>query len=268
MNPATVIQGNSPVVLGLPHCGTWLPEPVFAKLNAHGQTLGDTDWHVDRLYEGLLPDATTVRANFHRYLIDPNRNPGGDSLYPGQNTTSLVPTTDFDGVPIWHELPTDTDIAERLTTYHRAYHAALEAELARVQQLHGVAILYDCHSIRSRAPFLFEGVLPDFNIGTNDGATCDHVLENQVVRICAKADGFSHVVNGRFKGGWTTRHYGRPETGIHAIQMELAQSTYLTKEVEGWPYDAGKANHLRIHLKAILDALTDQAPTLVSKLKG
>ena len=260
ISPIDIIRGDSPVVLGLPHTGTYVPAEVAAKLNARGRGLDDTDWHIDRLYEGLLPDVTSVRAVFHRYVIDANRDPSGVSLYPGQNTTTLVPLTDFDGHPIWDQEPDAAEIGSRCREFHAPYHRALEAELARVKAIHGFAILYDCHSIRSTIPFLFEGVLPDFNTGTNMGRTCDPALEEIVVSACTRAKDYRSVVNGRFKGGWTTRHYGRPDEGLHAIQMELAQSTYLTREAAPWVYDQTKANRLRENLHTILTRLADWAP--------
>lgn len=262
MTPVIVTPGDGPVVLGLPHAGTYLPPDVAVALNPTGKTLTDTDWHVDQLYAGLVPDATMVRANFHRYVIDANRDPDGDSLYPGQNTTTLVPLTDFDGRAIWTTPPSQTDVATRLAAFHAPYHAALSAELHRVRGLHGVAILFDCHSIRSRIPFLFDGVLPDFNIGTNLGATCDARITQAVMRICEAAKDYSTIIDGRFKGGWTTRQYGRPNAGIHAIQMELVQSSYLSHETPPWCFDTGKASALRPHLHAILTALAALAPTL------
>lgn len=262
MDPVEVTQGNSPLVLGLPHTGTHVPPDIMAKLNKRGQGLDDTDWHIDRLYHGILPQATTVRATFHRYVIDANRDPEGGSLYPGQNTTTLVPLTDFDGKEIWTNSPTEAEIAERRAAFHAPYHAALAAELDRVKALHGFAILYDCHSIRSEIPFLFEGTLPDFNTGTNMGATCAPAIEAIVVDTCARAKGYSSVLNGRFKGGWTTRHYGRPDEGLHAIQMELAQNTYLSAEATPWIYDEIKAADLRLHLTEILTRLANwPAPT-------
>ena len=260
--PVAVHQGDGPVVLGLPHAGTWLPDDVAAGLNDQGRLLADTDWHVDRLYDGALPGATTVRATVHRYVIDANRDPGGGSLYPGQNTTGLVPLTDFDGVGIWHVAPDAPEVVRRSVAFHAPYHAALWAELDRVRARHGVAILFDCHSIRSQIPFLFDGTLPDFNIGTNDGTTCAPAIAASVLGVCDGADGYSTVMNGRFKGGWTTRHYGQPGQGIHAIQMELAQSTYLTAEAAPWAYDPDKAARLRAHLTRILETLADLAPTL------
>jgi formiminoglutamase len=262
MTPVEVTRGDGPVVLGLPHTGTFLPEDIRADLNDRGRQLTDTDWHIERLYDGLLPGATLVRATFHRYAIDANRAPDGESLYPGQNTTGLVPVTDFDGLPIWDREPDAAEIARRRAAFHAPYHAALEAELDRVRARHGVAILYDCHSIRSHIPFLFEGTLPDFNIGTNGGASCDPRIEAAVLNGTRAAEGYSTVLNGRFKGGWTTRHYGRPSEGLHAIQMELAQSTHLATETLPFAYDEAKAARLRPHLARILHALAALAPDL------
>ena len=254
-------RGNSPVILAFPHTGTDVPAPIWNRLNDNGRILADTDWHIHELYAGLLPEATTVRATFHRYVIDANRDPSGTSLYPGQNTTGLIPETDFDGKSIWTsgEEPDETDIAYRLETFHLPYHAALAAEIERVKALHGIAILYDCHSIRSHIPFLFEGKLPDFNIGTDLGKTCDPAIEKIAVDVTDTAEGYTSILNGRFKGGWTTRHYGRPETGAHAIQMELAQSTHLQKEEPPFVYDEQKAGRLRAHLKTILTRIEKAA---------
>jgi N-formylglutamate deformylase len=261
-------RGSSPVILGLPHTGTEVPADIHARLNDRGRLLTDTDWHIHKLYDGLLADATTVRATFHRYVIDANRDPTGKSLYPGQNTTGLVPLTDFDDRPIWLEgsEPGEGDIATRLAAFHRPYHDALSAEIARVKAAHGIAILYDCHSIRSVCPFLFEGRLPDFNIGTNDGKSCAPGIEATVRDICAAALGYSSVVNGRFKGGWTTRHYGRPADGVHAIQMELTQSTHLDTEAPPFAYSPEKAERLREHLLNILTALEQLAVKLAESL--
>lgn len=262
MTPVLVSRGASPVILAFPHVGTDVPAGIMSRLNDEGRKLRDTDWHVDRLYAGLLPGATTVRATFHRYVIDANRDPGGESLYPGQNTTGLVPLTDFDDQPIWKDAPDAAEIAGRVDTFHRLYHQALAAEIERVKALHGVAVLYDCHSIRSQCPFLFEGRLPDFNIGTDNGRTCAPEIERAVADLCRNAAGYTSVLNGRFRGGWTTRHYGRPERGVHAIQMELAQATHLAAEELPFAYDEAKAMRLRAHLRTILERLEEVAKTL------
>ena len=262
MKIVEVHSGNSPIVLGLPHTGTYVPDDIFEQLTPLGKELNDTDWYIHQLYEDLLPNLTTVRAKFHRYVIDANRNPSGTSLYPGQNTTALVPLTDFDGIPLWEQKPTLQDVEKRRSKYHVEYHAALLHELHRIREIHGVAILYDCHSIRSNIPYLFEGILPDFNIGTNKGRTCSSLIEECVLEVCTAADEYSTVLNGRFKGGWTTRHYGRPLDGIHSIQMELAQSTYLESEKTPFGYDNAKADNLRVHLQDILTSLAKLAPSL------
>lgn len=262
MTPVEITRGDSPVLLGLPHTGTRLPPEILARLNAQGRRLTDTDWHIDRLYADLLPGATVVRATFHRYVIDANRPPDGASLYPGQNTTGLVPLTDFDGAPIWTEPPTEADVTARREAFHRPYHAAIEAELQHIHARKGVAILYDCHSIRSRIPYLFDGILPDFNIGTASGTSCDSRVEAAVHEICLKTEGYTTVLNGRFKGGWTTRHYGRPAEGIHALQMELAQITHLATEAPPFALCPEKAARLRPVLAEILQTLAELAPKL------
>lgn len=256
MNTVTVHEEGSPIILAFPHVGTFVPEDIFQKLNKNGQRLADTDWHVDRLYDGLLGDATKVIANFHRYVVDANRDPADVSLYPGQNTTGLCPLTDFDGNGIWREghAPTEIDVRARQQAFHSPYHSQLTAQLKRIKDKYGFAVLYDCHSIRSNIPYLFEGGLPDFNIGTNNGATCDPLLEGHMVDVCARANGYSYVLNGRFKGGWTTRNYASVTENIHVIQMELAQSTYA-QEIEPWEYDKEKASQLRPILSNILEGL-------------
>lgn len=254
MSVVEIKKGESPVLLAIPHAGTALPPEIAASLNATGRALADTDWHIERLYDGLLPGATTVRATFHRFVIDANRDPSGASLYPGFNTTGLVPLTDFDGHPIWRAPPDAQEIEARRAAFHAPYHAALEAEIARLKARHGVAVLYDCHSIRSRIPFLFDGQLPVLNIGSNDGASCAGEIERAAVEA-ARASGLSFVLNGRFKGGWTTRHYGRPGDRVHAIQMEIAQRAYLAAEAPPWTYEVGKAEALRATLAALLAAI-------------
>lgn len=255
-----ITQGDSPILLGLPHTGTDLPEEVAKALNNTGRALADTDWHIDRLYAGLLDSVTTVRTPIHRYAIDVNRGPDGASLYPGQNTTGLCPLTDFDGRPIYHEgmAPDAEEIERRRLAYHAPYHVAMQEEIARIKAAHGVCILYDCHSIRSEIPFLFPDTLPDFNIGTNSGHSCAASVEKAVENLCADAVGYSHVVNGRFKGGYTTRQYGNPASGVHAIQMELAQSTYMD-ETPPWRWSDARADRLRTILKNILNTLQDIA---------
>lgn len=267
MEPFSVARGDSCLILTFPHSSTWLPAEVHEALNERGRTLTDTDWHLDRLYDGLMPEATVVKAGFHRYAIDANRDPSGASLYPGQNTTGLCPLTDFDGQPLYQpgREPDAAEIERRRLAFHAPYHAAIAAEIERVKARHGFAVLYDCHSIRSHIPFLFEGTLPDFNLGTDNTRTCAPELERAAEAVCAAAPGFTHVLNGRFRGGWTVRHYGRPADGCQAFQMELAQSKYLESEALPFAYSPAKAERIRPHLQSVLSTLVAQARAVSEK---
>ncbi len=256
MKPAVSI-GPGPLLLTQPHGGTEIPAAIFARLNPLGQAMPDTDWHISELYAGLSPEATIVSTPVHRYVIDANRNPADESLYPGQNTTGLCPTTSFDGESFYRQgqLPSNDEIGERQQRYHQPYHDAIREQLERIHQRYGYAILYDCHSIRSQVPYLFPGRLPDFNIGSNDSRSCAASIESEVAQLCQAAEGYTTVVNGRFKGGWTTRNYGNPGQGCHALQMELAQSCYMLEQAP-WTYDGDKAARLRVILGAILQRLS------------
>lgn len=235
-----VHRGTAPLIVAFPHSGLDLPDDFLPALVSPWQARRDADWWIDRLYAfatGL--GATTVRTTISRTVIDVNRDPSGASLYPGQATTGLCPTTDFDGAPLYRDGgPHADEIARRRALYFDPYHAALSAEIAWLRGTHERVVLYDAHSIRSRIPRLFDGELPQFNIGTNDGATCDPALADTVTGLCERS-GHGYVLNGRFKGGWTTRHYGRPADGIHAIQMELAMRGYMAEPAlptpDNWP---------------------------------
>jgi len=255
-------RGPSPLVVSLPHTGIDIPPelaPCYLSLWAARR---DADWWVDRLYDfarGL--GATTLRTALSRSVIDVNRDPSGASLYPGQATTELCPTTDFDGAPLYRDglAPDDAEIARRRQAYFNPYHDALRAELKRLRASHARVVLFDAHSIRSRIPRLFDGELPQFNIGTNSGRSCAPELASAVEDVCA-ATPYSRVVDGRFKGGWTTRHYGAPEQGIHALQLELACRGYIDEPAmpapDNWPapYSEARAAALRAVLRRVLDA--------------
>jgi formiminoglutamase len=253
-------RGEAPLIVAIPHSGVDLAD-VAGGFRSPWLARRDADWWVDRLY-GFAHDlgATTIRTAISRSVIDVNRDPSGSSLYPGQATTDLCPVTSFDGDPLYTAATPDGDeIARRRAAWFDPYHGAIEAEIARLRAVHPHVVLYDAHSIRSHIPRLFEGELPHFNIGTNKGATCDPALADMVEAICA-ASSFSHVRNGRFRGGWTTRHYGQPQAGVHAIQMELAIRAYLDEPPEpnehNWPphFDAGRAAPLAALLADILKA--------------
>jgi len=257
----TVTPGAAPLVVSLPHTGTVLPPELESRVASPWLARKDTDWWIDRLY-GFAADlgATVVHTAISRTVIDVNRDPGGVSLYPGQATTGLCPIETFDGEPLYAvgDAPSAREMAERRRRYFAPYHAALEAQLMRLVGRHPRVVLYDCHAIRSVIPRLFSGELPQFNIGTNDGASCDWTLTQTVEQRCDRS-GLSRVTNGRFKGGYITRHYGRPETGVHAVQMELACRGYMDEPLdagpENWPtpWSEARAARLRDTLIAVLE---------------
>jgi formiminoglutamase len=262
MSWLTVRRGQAPLIVSFPHTGTTIPQELESRLVAPWLARKDIDWWIDRLYDfagGL--NATVIHTAISRTVIDVNRDPSGASLYPGQATTGLCPTTTFDGEPLYRgQEPDEREIAERRKAYFDPYHAALAGEIARLRGLHDHIVLYDCHSIRSAIPRLFEGTLPQMNIGTNGGASCDPALSEAIASLAA-ASSFGHVVDGRFKGGWITRHYGRPGEGVHAVQMELACRGYMREPMgpvaeNNWPapYDAAYAATMRNLLHDILRA--------------
>ncbi len=259
----TVTEGNRPVILSVPHAGIEIPAQYSRKLPSPWLARKDTDWWVDRLYDfAPARGITVVRPALSRSVIDANRDPSGISLYPGQATTELCPTTTFDGEPLYRSgsEPDPSEIESRRKRYFDPYHNAIAVQIERLSRAHPRVVLYDCHSIRSVVPRLFAGVLPNFNIGTHDGASCSAQLTAAVEALC-ESSGWSWVTNGRFKGGYTTRHYGRPDREVHSIQMELACRAYMSEPEVGftkgsWPtaYDEAKASALRECLQRILVA--------------
>jgi N-formylglutamate deformylase len=259
MNHVILRHGRGPLVLGMPHVGTALPPEVSVALNDLGRSVPDTDWWMDRLYAPVAErfDATVIAAVQSRFVIDVNRDPSGASLYPGQATTGLVPLTTFDGALIWQAEPDAAEIARRREAYFIPYHAALAGVLQATRIRHGHAVLWDCHSIRGTIPHLFEGALPVLNLGTNAGASCSpRVREAAVARLSAAP--FTQVADGRFKGGWITRHYGQPAGGIEALQMELAQHAYMD-EAPPWTFRADRAARVADTFADIIAAVLDAA---------
>jgi N-formylglutamate deformylase len=258
----TVERREAPLLVSLPHTGTELPPDIEARCVSPWLARKDADWWIDKLYDfarGL--GATVIHTAISRTVIDVNRDPSGVSLYPGQETTELVPSTTFDGEPLWKPgmRPDAGEIERRRCTYFDPYHAALGEEIARLRASHPRVVLYDCHSIRSVIPRLFPGELPVINIGTNAGAACDLALAEPIAAL-ASASRYSSVVNGRFKGGWITRHYGAPAQGIHAVQVELACRGYLREPLgpvseANWPvpFDPAFAAPIRVTLGAMLE---------------
>jgi N-formylglutamate amidohydrolase len=258
---ARVERGDSALVIDVPHAGTFVPADIAARLAIGARALPDTDWHVDRLYAfARAAGATLVVATHARYVVDLNRDPGGAALYPGADNSEILPTTTFDREPVYAgATPDGEEIADRVAMYHAPYHARLAAEVERVRARHGHAILLDGHSIRSQVPRFFDGRLPDLNLGTASGASAEPALERLAAGVLAGADGMTSVVNGRFKGGWITRHYGRPGDGVHALQLEVAQAAYMD-ESPPWPWDEARAVPLGRVLARLIDALVGWKP--------
>ncbi|MCW1839242.1 N-formylglutamate deformylase [Prosthecomicrobium hirschii] len=257
----TVTRGDAPLLVSIPHTGTDIPAAIEDRLVSPWLARKDADWWIDRLYDfaaGL--GATVVHTAVSRTVIDVNRDPSGVSLYPGQATTGLCPVETFDGEPLYRsgQEPDAAEIAARRETYFEPYHAALAAEIVRLRALHPRVVVYDCHSIRSVIPRLFEGALPNFNIGTNSGQSCDPAL-TAGIEAAVSGGGFDRVTNGRFKGGFITRSLGRPADGVHAVQMELACRGYMADPAgplgpDTWPapWDPAFAAPMRDRLVSVL----------------
>ena len=252
-------QGTRPLLISMPHVGTHVPPALAARLTDEAQRVPDTDWHLERLYDFAdALGASVLVATHSRFVIDLNRPPDGSSLYPGQSVTGLCPVDLFDDQPLYRDavdVPGDAEIAERREAIWQPYHAQLAQELARMKAEHGVAALWDAHSIRSVLPRFFEGRLTDLNLGTANGASCSPVLAEQLLTIGQAAAGYTAVLNGRFMGGYITRQHGNPTHGIHAVQLEMTQCSYMQ---ESWPFDylpsvaVGVQPYVRRMLEAVL----------------
>ena len=243
----TLDRGTAPLLISLPHDGSHIPGAIAARMHPAARRAPDTDWHVGRLYAPLAKElgASVLRPQLSRYVVDLNRPADGHALYPGRKETGLVSTVGFDGEPLYldGEEPTAEEIQRRVNECWQPYHQALSQELERLLAEHGRVVLWEGHSIRSHVPMLFEGQLPDLNMGTADGASCGPELQQRLQAVLESQSRYSHVVNGRFKGGYITRQYGRPESGVQAVQMELAQLNYMDED--SFAYDTDKAAPLQ-----------------------
>ncbi|MBR9764428.1 MAG: N-formylglutamate deformylase [Rhodobacteraceae bacterium] len=254
------LEGSSPLLLNVPHAGTDLPDSLRAALTEQALDLCDTDWHMDRIARDVLPEgASLMAARQSRYVVDLNRPADDLPLYSG-NTTGLISTIDFDGTPLYRDgqEPDAAERAARIEDYWTPYHAALAAEIERIRALHGFCLMLDVHSIRSRVPRLFEGRLPDLNLGTNSGDSCAPALSDAAF-AALEASRFSAVRNGRFKGGFITRHYGQPARGVHVLQIEIAQDCYMLEE-SPWTYLPERADQLKVALAGLIAAMTSFTP--------
>ena len=254
-------QGTRPLLISMPHVGTHLPPAIAARLTDAARQVPDTDWHLERLY-GFAGElgASILVATHSRYVVDLNRPPDNQSLYPGQDTTGLCPVDTFDKTPLYAagDTPDDAEIDARRAALWQPYHRQLQTELDRLRAAHGTVVLWDAHSIRSVVPRFFEGRLPDLNLGTADGASCDLLLADALLAIGKQAigkqaNGYSAVLNGRFKGGYITRRYVQPALGVHAVQLELTQCSYM-QEALPFDYLTSQAVGIQPHLRAMLQA--------------
>jgi N-formylglutamate deformylase len=255
-------RGTAPLVVSLPHCGELIPEELRAAFVPRALALEDTDWHLQRLYAFARDlGASVLLPRASRYVIDLNRPPDNAPMYPGANNTELCPTRFFTGDPLYLEgrAPDEAAIAARRDTWWKPYHDTLRAELDRVKAAHGHAVLFDGHSIQAELPWLFEGRLPALNLGTADGASCAPALRERLARVLAGQQRYSHVVDGRFKGGYITRHYGRPRDGVHAVQLEMTWDCYMD---EGAPYGwrEERAREVTPLLEQLLRTMRDWRP--------
>ena len=255
----TYITGSSPLLISMPHNGSRIPDDIAATMVEEALNSHDTDWYLDRLYDfapGL--GAHCLIPEYSRYVIDLNRDPAGTSLYPGQDTTELCPTSSFQREPVYKDgqAPDENEIARRIESYWQPYHQQLASALMAIKAQHGFVVLLEAHSIASHVPRFFEGQLPDFNFGTNSGESCDTRLSDAVMSL--DVSGYSRVINARFKGGYITRHYGRPSDSMHSIQLELSQATYMNEET--LEYAEAKANQVKVKLRELTECLLSFNP--------
>jgi len=249
--------GDAALIVSMPHSGTHLPAALAARLAPAARDLPDTDWFVPQLYDFVEAlGATVLRATHTRYVVDLNRPPDGAPLYPGQRETTVCPTESFDGEPLYAagDEPDRDERAARLAQYWQPYHDRLGALIGEMRARHGYCVLWDAHSILSRVPALFDGTLPDLNLGTADGRSCSVALTRRLAAVLESQGRFSFVVNGRFKGGFITRQYGNPAAHVDAVQLEIAQAAYLA-EARVPLYDAAVAAPLRGVLRSLLETI-------------
>lgn len=260
----TLHRGHRPLLVSVPHVGTQIPDDLAPRLVPRALAVENTDWHLDTIYAFARDmGASLLVPKYSRFVVDLNRPPENTPMYPGANNTELCPTRFFTGDPLYQEgqAPGEDEIRQRVDRYWQPYHQALSAELRRLRSAHGHALLWDGHSIESRLPWLFEGRLPDLNLGTASGASCAPSLRRALMDALDAQGHFTHVTDGRFRGGYITRRYGRPAERIHAAQMEMCFSTYMTEERAPWTLAAPRVERdLKPVLRSLLQTMLDWKP--------
>lgn len=261
MNPFEFRAGSSPLLVSIPHAGTYIPGPVKSIMTQSALQLADTDWHVPILYEFAgTAGASILTANYSRYYVDLNRSAVGEKLYPGQSETGVWPVTTFadENIYLASKQPDLEDIEERLELVWRPYHYTLRKELERIKSRFGYALLWDAHSIRSQVPRFFEGRLPDFNLGTANGASCPSNVAAELCEVISMQGKYSSVLNGRFKGGYITRSYGDPDNDIIAVQLELSQQTYMDED--SYTFDERRSEPVMQLIRSLIDVMLSYRP--------
>ncbi len=254
--------GTTPLLVSVPHVGTQIPPALQSRLVPRALDVEDTDWHLARLYDFVRAQGAGLIVPRHsRFVVDLNRPPENTPMYAGANNTELCPTRFFTGDPLYRDgqVPDASEVRQRVATYWQPYHDALRSELDRLRVQHGHAVLFDGHSIKSELPWLFEGKLPDLNLGTANGAACAPALQHALGEVLAAPSPFKHVINGRFKGGYITRHYGQPAQGFHAVQLEMCWSTYM-REQPPYAVDPQRAAQLAPVLQGLVQAMLQWRP--------
>jgi N-formylglutamate deformylase len=262
----TFSAGSTPLLISMPHCGTEIPQALQARYQERALQVEDTDWHMPRLYEfAQAMGASILQAQYSRYVIDLNRPPDNAPMYPGASNTELCPTRFFTGAPLYRpgQEPDSAEQQQRLVRYWRPYHDQLRRTLDALRERHGYALLWDAHSIRQEIPWLFEGRLPGLNLGTASEKSCAPSLREALSQVLhsasLKATEFTFAVDGRFKGGYTTRHYGEPSKAIHVVQMEMAQALYM-REALPFDYLPAKAQEVQTVLHDLLVTMLQWSP--------
>lgn len=259
-----LLRGQVPLLVSMPHMGTAIPDALRDRYVPRALQVEDTDWHVDRLYAFVRDmGASLLTPVYSRYVIDLNRPPDDTPMYPGASNTELCPTRFFTGDPLYRDgaAPGPAERVQRREQYWQPYHDALQGELDRIKAEHGFVLLWDAHSIRSEIPWLFEGRLPDLNIGTASGEAADARIAAAVVDACRDVPGVTSVLNGRFKGGYITRRYGRPGEQVHAVQLEKCQSLYMQEQLP-FAWNADRAAAIQPVLQSMVGAALEAARML------
>ncbi len=247
-------EGSLPLLISIPHDGRLLAPGQAERMTVVGRALPDTDWHVRELYSfaGEL-GASEIAANYSRYVVDLNRPSTDDSLYEGQIATGLCPQKTFAGEDIYLEgqAVDEQEQKTRIGEYWQPYHDKIAATLERIRDRFGYALLWDAHSIPAKVPLLFQGVLPDLNIGTNGGLSCAAGIKAAVTAVAADSP-YTSVADGRFRGGHITRAHGAPADNVHAMQLELTQRNYMDEE--NLEYAADRAARLVDTIRSMLQS--------------